>query len=59
MKRQQRQALETIARQLVARGKGILAADSDRISGMILYDETIRHVASDGLPSQSCSVRAG
>jgi fructose-bisphosphate aldolase class I len=80
-----RQALETTARELVAEGKGILAADEsnktmtkrlaavgaesseatrlcfrellvmtpgveEHISGVILYDETIRQVASDGTP---------
>jgi fructose-bisphosphate aldolase, class I len=83
MKKPRRQALAAIACELVAEGKGILAADESsktmtkrllavgaestpesrrrfrellittpdaeaRISGVILYDETIRQLASDG-----------
>lgn len=85
MRTPRRQALATIAGELVARGKGILAADEsnqtmtkrllavgaestpesrrgfrellvttpgpeEHISGVILYDETIRQLASDGTP---------
>ena len=82
---QHEQALDTTAREMVAQGKGILAADEsnktmtkrldavgaqstaetrgrfrellvttpgveEQISGVILYDETIRQTASDGTP---------
>jgi len=85
MKKSQREALAAVAGELVAPGKGILAADesnntmskrlravgaestpesrrrfrellitapgtADRISGAILYDETIRQLGSDGAP---------
>src|SRR6476646_7200213 len=40
-------ALNQTARALVAPGKGILA---DAVSGVILFDETIRQNASDGRP---------
>src|SRR5438046_2566294 len=45
--------LISVARALVAPGKGILAADEssgtiEYISGVILYDETIRQKSADG-----------
>jgi fructose-bisphosphate aldolase class I len=89
-----RQTLEATARELVAEGKGILAADEsnrtmtkrleavgaesseetrrrfrellfttpgaeDHVSGVILYDETIRQATSDGIPFPRFLARRG
>jgi fructose-bisphosphate aldolase, class I len=88
------QALKTTAREIVAKGKGVLAADEssgtmnkrleaqgveaseekrrrfrellfttcgveEHISGVIMYDETIRQAASDGTPFPELLARRG